>query len=317
MEDNCTLPSLQDMLADLEELAESSLLEELAESLLADVTTDFESDAAKGGNGNAEDASKSKSMFGSVVGTKAKNVEPCNDVNGSLSTPTHQPKQPIKQEIIDCMLADDDLFFVAQTMPTLSAPIASTSQQEEYQPQISTTSNATKAITPATLNNGNNTAATTAIISDCNTDKSMVLQKQIALAETVCKDNDKTLYGTYDEENNCITVILPEDDISNFEEVIEEIVCNDEDDEYLSQVSALSPIPTNYPSPGYGSYCTNSNDVKSPSSSTSDHDSAYDSVLHSPPGKSWSTTSTANCLDDDFQYDYWPESMSVLFPSLA
>lgn len=134
-----------------------------------------------------------------------------------------------------------------------------------------------------------------------------------------------TLYETKtfdDDDGNVITVILPDEDISNFEEVIEEINQNDEEDDCMSHVSVLSPIPSNanYDASPSG-YSLNSGDDPA---TISDHDSAYDSVVNSPPGKmssSWSTTSSSsvNCIDDDYRYyDYWPhDSFSVLFPSLA
>lgn len=283
---------------------DASRLEELAESLLADVSTDIEDDVARGGNAIAQAQGEPKSMFGSMVGTQAEELEPCKDINGSLSTPTHRSKF-IKQEIADCMLPDTDEFethelsalnvatAAAAAVGTKTAPIAPLAALDQNR----TMRHKTEPI--AVDECDSDTATSTAVATSKSANTSGI---------------DETLYGTYDEENNCITVVLPDDDISHFEEVIEEVVCNDDDDEYLSQVSVLSPIPTNCPSPGYSSYyCGNSNDMKSP---VSDRDSAYDSVLDSPPGRSIS--SSMNYGDDDFHYtDVWPDSFSELFPSLA
>lgn len=144
----------------------------------------------------------------------------------------------------------------------------------------------------------------------CNTDKSMILRHSVS--DTT--DNDLLYETTYDDDGHMITVILPDEDISNFEEVIEDTTTThqtEDDDEYMSHVSALSPIPSVInASPEYSLH------------STDDHDSAYDSSINSPPGKlpsAWSPTSSVNYIDDDYQcYDYWPQdSFSVLFPSLA
>lgn len=264
------MPSLQDLLEDFD----ASRLEELAESLLADVTTDMEDDTTRGSNAFTKTESDSKRLFGSMVGTKTEDLEPCQDINGSLSTPTKRPKY-IKEEPFDCVLSQEPILPPAHL--SAEATMAPSSPLDSAQKL---------------------------------TNKSMSLVKQID------RNNiDETLYGTYDEENNCITIVLPDEDISNFEEVIEEVHCNDEDDEYLSQVSILSPIPTNYPSPGYSSYCGNSNDIKSPASS-SDRDSAYDSLMGSPPGAS--ITSSHTDYEDEYHYsELWPDSFSELFPSLA
>lgn len=242
-----------------------------------------------------------------MVGTKAEELEPCQDINGSLSTPTHRSKF-IKQEITDCMLPDTDdthelsaLNLGAAGAICASSPIAPLAALNQSDvPQ--STRNRTESFSMNDCENGTIAAITNS--------SSMAVSSKSSKKS----DIDETLYGTYDEENNCITVVLPDDDISHFEEVIEETVCTDEDDEYLSQVSVLSPIPTNCPSPGYSSYyCGNSDDMKSP---VSDPDSAYDSVLDSPPGRSIS--SSLNYGDDDFQYTHvWPDSFSELFPSLA
>lgn len=267
------MPSLQDLLEDFD----PSHLEELAESLLADVTTEFEGNASRSSPSVAETESTTEPLLRPLVGTKTEELEPCQDINGGLSTPTRRVTKPIKQEL-DSMPMDD-----------------------AYDSHLLTI--------PATITT--NAAAKPAL-----TKKSNSLNKSISIAKTsnnACLDTDKMLYGTYDEENNCITVMLPEEDISNYEEVIEEIVCNDEDDEYLSQIPALSPIPTNYPSPGYSSYSGQSYHMKSP---LSDRDSAYDSMLGSPLGRS--AASSIHYSDDDFHYtDNWPDSFSELFPSLA
>lgn len=399
MEDNCSLPSLQDMF-DLEDF-DATRLEELAESLLADVTTELEQreledDATKGGYRTAQIESKSKPMLRSMVGTKAKKLESSQNTNGSIktaaannnlittatmtptttttipSTPAARQLTPddeilchpeaiainaetIKQEIVDCLPMDEDLedlYICPDDAPNNQinqmhydeAPFSNSSNHNHQlfhiENIIDTNTISTDAIEP-NHHQHHHTAAST----DFN--ESMILRHNAATTATICDtadpktndnintstENEEFLYeATYDDEGNLITVILPDEDISHFEEVIEEqqtsaatatataatnTIVHD-DDEYISpdsNVSALSPITSiNYASPGY-------NYGDDPTGSTSDHDSAYDSVINSPPGKlssSWSTTSSM-VIDDDYQcYDYWPQdSFSVLFPSLA
>lgn len=305
------MPSLQDMLEDFD----ASRLEELAESLLADVTTEFEDDATKGSHRATQIEGKPKSMLRSMVGTKTEKLEPSKDTNGSLKTPTHQPTiDTIKQEIIDCLPCDEDLY------GTTDAPIAPANQmQMQMQMEFDHAPfSHREQIFDIAINNDTNTITTakataTATNHTRNTDKSMILRHNTRSDKS---DNDLLYETTYDDDGNLITVILPDDDISNFEEVIEDTTNQEEEDEYMSHVSALSPIPSaNYASPGYS---VHSDDP----ATASDHDSAYDSAINSPPGKissAWSTTSSVNCMDDDYQYyDHWPQdSFSVLFPSLA
>lgn len=84
MEDNCSLPSLQDMLEDFD----ASRLEELAESLLADVITNLADDSGDCSSSNAKTEGTTKRMSGSVVGTGSEIVEPAKDIDDSLNTPT-------------------------------------------------------------------------------------------------------------------------------------------------------------------------------------------------------------------------------------
>jgi len=213
-----------------------------------------------------------------------------------MNTPMHQaqPMPSIKQEIVHYLNENDD-----ENLPYVSAPISTIANN--LQPYATQYSLNTTNIAPTITKNFSNTDFM--VVRSTNTHQTT-------------NNTDRPLYGTYDKENHLITVTLPDEDISNFEEVIEEIVCNDDEDEYLSQVSTLSPInQMNYPSPGYASDCsngTNSNFLKSPAS---DHDSAYDSIINSPPGQissALSTTSSLACMDDDLHFDCWPDSFSVL-----
>lgn len=284
------MPSLQDLLEDFD----ASRLEELAESLLADVTTDIEDDAAGGGHPITKVEGDTKSVLGPMVGSKTEDLEPCKDINGSLSTPVRRPKYMIKEEPIDCVLSSP-----ASPNSPLGSPTHHTQIVVDYQ-SASSPGSPSDPCTPA-LNAYDNTMSP-------YTSPSTIPPSHIDITDH--------MYGTYDEESNCIT-ILRDEDISNFEEVIEEVVCSDDDDEYLSQVSMLSPIPTNYPSPGYGSYYGTGADVKSPISTYTDRDSAYDSLMGSPPPPDHLLTASSP-THDEFHFDeLWHDSFSELFPSLA
>lgn len=271
MEDNCSMPALQDMLDDFD----GKHLEELAETLLARY---LEDDASGGSFAATKSESDTKSLFGPMVGTQAEELEPCQDINGSLSTPTRRPKLIKEEPNNNCVL----LSKTSLLNPPAHLP---DNQMESIAPVVSTIENTTENphfITSSPKNTLSN--------------------------EQSSHGNDEMLYGTYDEENNCITIVLPDEDISNFEEVIEETMCSDEDDEYIS---IASPMPKN----SIYRFNTQENDVKSPVSTMTDRDSAYESFMGSSPGRSVKSITE---LDDDFYYDgMWSDSFSELFPSLA
>lgn len=302
------------MLEDFEDF-DSSRLEELAESLLAGVTSEFEDDASKSSHRTTKTEGKSKSMLGPMVGSKTENMESGQNTNGSISMrTTNRPTvDSIKKEILDGLPTTDDDLYVS------AAPIAPTNQMQFMQSMPSmhfdhTQFNHSEQMFDIDYNSNTNNTAT---INLSNIDKSMIFRQSSGnkTADINNNNNNDTLYETtFDSEGNTITVILPDEDISNFEEVIEEI--GEEEDEFMSHVSALSPIP----SAGYKS--PDSLNGSEDAAIVSDHDSAYDSAINSPPGKlssDWSTTSSVNYIDDDYQCgDYWSQdSFSVLFPSLA
>lgn len=101
MEDNCSLPSLQDMLEDFD----ASRLEELAESLLADVITNLADDTVGNSTPNAQTSGTSERMSESMVGTRTEIVESTKNIDDSLNTPTkkrvHIKVEPQSED--DCM----------------------------------------------------------------------------------------------------------------------------------------------------------------------------------------------------------------------
>lgn len=185
VEDNCALPALQDMLEDFD----VSKLEELAESLLADVTSELEEPDRGSCPPNAQDASAGSGMPGPVVGTPPEQLESGQETNqGSrLILTTHNySKSPFHVE----------------------------------RKHLSLRAESTHAL----------------------------------LQQSVVNPAADTVYGTYDNENNCITIILNNDDDER-KTLEEEIICEESDEELLVQEpefpikmepmqQLLSPIPS-------------------------------------------------------------------------
>lgn len=221
MEDNCSLPSLQDMLEDFD----ASRLEELAESLLADVITNLADDSAGNSASDAKTDCTTERLSGSVVGTRSELVESTKNIDDSLNTPTKK-RTPIKIE-----------------------------------PKI---------------------------------------EEDICMDLDHMSNDDDTLYGTYDEKNHCITILVSGDDIAT-DEAVEEVYCDDDN----SSVSMLSPVPSHCSSTSHSSSQLLSDamvDVKSPISIQSS-DCGYESI-----------GSPLSYSDMD---DMWNSSFNQLFPSLV
>lgn len=244
MEDSCSLPALQDMLEDFD----VSKLEELAESLLANVTSELEGADRGSSPVDAEGTSTGCGMPRPMVGTPSEQLESGEetDQGSSLILTTHNySKSPFHVE-------------------------HSTSQQSDL-------------------------------------DRSQ-----------------STVYGTYDNESNCITIVLNDTDDDDRELPLEEeIICEETGEEFFSHEpnfkvklepvrELLSPIP---------STCSNyssSDDVKpvleddepqhlfkcplTPVSFVSD--GGYES-LGSPNG-STDFNITASSLDDFWNLDLFP-----------
>lgn len=172
MEDNCSLPALQDMLEDFD----VSKLEELAESLLATVTSELEGTDRGSSPADAQDASTGCGMLEPMVGSPSERLESSEetDQGSSLILTTHNySKSPFHVEK------------------------SHSSQQSD-------------------------------------------------------SDHQQTVYGTYDTESNCITIVLEEDELPLEEEIICEEPTDDADfdDEQEFKVKLepvqdlLSPIPS-------------------------------------------------------------------------
>lgn len=172
VEDNCALPALQDMLEDFD----VSKLEELAESLLADVTSELEEPDRGSCPANAQDASAGCGMPGPVVGTPPEQLESGQETNqgSSLILTTHNySKSPFHVE----------------------------------RKHLSLRAESTDAL----------------------------------LQQSVVNPAADTVYGTYDNVNNCITIILNNDDDER-KTLEEEIICEESDEELLVQEEPEFPI---------------------------------------------------------------------------
>ncbi|XP_016947733.3 LOW QUALITY PROTEIN: uncharacterized protein LOC108023011 [Drosophila biarmipes] len=86
------LPSLQDLLGDDEEF-DVKRLEELAESLLADITTDLETGAGASSPAAAEDTGNAERLLGPVVGTAAECLESDGHRVDGLKEEEHQAEE--------------------------------------------------------------------------------------------------------------------------------------------------------------------------------------------------------------------------------
>lgn len=205
MEDNCALPALQDMLEDFD----VSKLEELAESLLAEVTSELEEPDRGSCPTDAQGAGTGSGMPGPVVGTPPEQLESGQETNqGSciILTTHNYSKSP---------------FHVERKHLSLQAESTDALLQQSV-------------VNPAT-------------------------------AETV--------YGTYDNENNCITIILDNDDDERpCKTLEEEIICEESDEEMLVQEpefqikiepmqQLLSPIPSIVSTNSYSSEPSKNEDL--------------------------------------------------------
>lgn len=170
MEDNCSLPALQDMLEDFD----VSKLEELAESLLANVTSELEGTDRGSSPADAQDESTGLGVLEPMVGSPSEQLESSEeaDQGSCLILTTHNySKSPFHVEK------------------------SHRSQQSDPDHQ------------------------------------------------------QTTVYGTYDNESNCITIVLDEEELALEEEIIcEEPTDDDDEQEFKVELEPvrelLSPIPS-------------------------------------------------------------------------
>lgn len=157
VEDHCHLPTLQDMLEDFD----VSKLEELAETLLADVGADLESADRPSSPADAEGSRTGKCLPGPVVGSAAAVVEsgrpawPVHSGSRLILTTHNYSKSPFHEQ------SEGSDERKATTCQDAASPVVSVEPPSPCPP-----------------------------------------------IQTTILPNSGTLYGTYDNETNCITIIL-------------------------------------------------------------------------------------------------------------
>nr|XP_036230709.1 uncharacterized protein LOC106626918 [Bactrocera oleae] len=292
MEDYCTLPTLQDMLL-VDEEFDASKLEELAESLLADIAADMEAGNGASNENVAKVASNAERLSGSVVGPKTECLESSQHTNTqsvSLSDTkwTSSTKNDTKRLQNKSTTAIDDEL---KTMPNSNPTIES--------------------------------SATTTTMPTITTDKEIFRIQQATDIHSIPPD---TVYGTYDAKTNSITIVM-DDDAVPVNEAVEEIYCDGVTPQMGDEIKY--PTPATTPSQVFLNVVDDSDDdfnfdpierflrpkrplAKSPApslhSTASDH--GYESIIGSP-------TSTATEQFDASIEDFgWQGSFNDLFPSL-
>ncbi|XP_055856387.1 uncharacterized protein LOC129919510 [Episyrphus balteatus] len=241
--ENCgSLPSLQDMFEDFD----STKLEELAESLLADITADMEGSHPQGHTDATQDAGIAERLSGSVVGTTSEIMESGEYTNSSSCS--------------------DSGICLNNTDQIESSSLINTTQQQE-QPPV---------------------------------------------------DTGETIYGTYDEKTNSITIVVGDaDDAVAMNEACEEVYCEGEEppknEETIECGMTSDDIEEDDDDFDTGflsltSLDSRKNCLKSPLSIHSYSDPGYESI-GSPQSDIGSTIST-------FDEMAWTSSINELFPSL-
>uniref|UniRef100_A0A2M4CYJ6 X-box-binding protein 1 n=1 Tax=Anopheles darlingi TaxID=43151 RepID=A0A2M4CYJ6_ANODA len=166
VEDHCHMPTLQDMLDDFD----ISQLEELAESLLADVGADLESTDRTGSPSSTEDDGTGGRLSRSVVGSAAELVEsggPATDAGSRLILTTHNySKSPFYE-------------LAPKVEPPPLATASAPDQQQHH-----------------------------TIDSSTNVEPAIPEDQPLILTNS----SSETLYGTYDNDTNCITIVLTEEE---------------------------------------------------------------------------------------------------------
>jgi len=191
------LPTLQDMLL-IDEEFDAGKLEELAESLLADITAGMGAGNREGNETPTQTPSNAERLPRPMVGTTTKSME-SNGYNESLATESGQlkitlPTQtllPLDPELNGALTLESELHESAATHTTITSPAA-------------------EAVTKL---NANTSPAT--ICANLIPDS---IPKANTMATT---EPPETLYGTYDAKTNSITIVLSGDEPVS--EAVEEI----------------------------------------------------------------------------------------------
>uniref|UniRef100_A0A2M3ZYX1 X-box-binding protein 1 n=1 Tax=Anopheles triannulatus TaxID=58253 RepID=A0A2M3ZYX1_9DIPT len=262
VEDHCHMPTLQDMLDDFD----MSQLEELAESLLADVGADLEGTDRPGCPSPTEDDGPGGRLSRSVVGPAAELVEsgrPATDAGSRLILTTHNySKSPFYE-----------LAPKVEPPPTVAAAAPPSATEREQHHTI---------------------------------DSSTILEPAIPEDQPLILTNSssETLYGTYDNDTNCITIVLTEEDaleselegaatvkLENDLEMSCDAAAVDQEETVTTGSALMSPLTIRPPSPLQELLSPIApHGLKSPGGFSSVSDAGYESI-GSPTHSLFSTSS--------------------------
>lgn len=315
----------------LDEEFDASKLEELAESLLADISADMEASDRKGNETAAEATGGTERLPRSVVGTAAKCLESSQHSKPTATTTT------------------------TSSAAASSSPISSQTktQPNEFQKEFKQIENDAKIDITQMLKNEARTKTNHTASNICSSN-------YLVDSKPTTVDSYETVYGTYDAKTNSITIVMDNDAVP-VNEAVEEIYCEDvapppranqiDDHMYMkceSPVASPSQIflNVNYASDEEEEAVDNHDEIvdvgvdddiefdpiakflrpnrpiisplaKSPApsmySATSDH--GYESIIGSPEVPSRNTTAHIDSVDVDNDFA-WNSSFNELFPTL-
>jgi len=286
VEDCIGLPSLPDLLNELDRDVDIESLEELTQSLLQDIAADLEAAAQKTNCQEPNDGGPNSA--GEMVGSSSEDLE-------SSRCDSIKAKNGLEQEISPFLLLHHDY----------SAKQDTQVEKHELKPEITQSKNT--EIIKVYKNNSQKTKKQNTKLntktklkrimpkstqSDCNLE---------TLYINSLDSSSDVLYGTLDESTNCITIIVNDESL-NLGEAVTEITTSDDDEiseSYHDQTTELIEESNNMQTLLLPSK-NKDEDGLSPAYSS---DCGYES--HDSPHSV-----------DDMEIDMWDKSVSELFPML-
>lgn len=294
MEDCGSLPTLPDLLDELNTEVDLQSLEQITQSLLQDIAADLEAAATK------TDFQKPKiGEHCKMVGTTPELLEPCRreDVRD----------EELESEISKYLRLYHD--YSAKPQQNKENKKCNIAQRKTIKTNRNTSffrTNSNKLSTKAKLKNIKPKLSQ-------KPSSSIIVNENIPKKTNEALESSEYVYGTYDEANNCITIIVNEDDI-RLEEAITEVTTTSDlssdcsitsesplesQEEILKGDSAILNNDNNFLNvPMITSVSSPSNSFRSDSS-----DCGYESL-----------SSPLSLEPNDL--DIWDQSISELFPSL-
>lgn len=294
VEDCIGLPSLPDLLNELDRDVDIESLEQLTQSLLQDIAADLEAAAQKTNCQESDVGGQNGS--GQVVGS------PSEDLESSRCDSVKSEKNGLEQEISPFLLLHHDYSAKQDTQAHLHKTNPKITQKN---------TNKTPSISKTVLNKNSNIRNTNlntktklkpimpkTAQNECNLETLYINTPDISM------DSSDVLYGTLDESTNCITIIVNDENL-HLSEAVTEVTTTEEDMEeeeiHSNQTSLLTTDTYNMQTLELP--VMNKDVVLSPAPSYSSSDCGYES-FDSPRSV------------DDIEVDAWDKSVSELFPML-